>query len=239
MNTKDAREKIEAALELLKKDSTNRDKFENIRTLIEGVNPKVDKALATASKALSDYERFKKGDIKLFIENVPVGSREDKKKKKRLLFLIRSWEQLRGEVERLSESLEQGKEQTKAEQAQSLAKILTTTKGKFGLITIAAAGVIGLVALFNLSPEKVNELAEEPSSVQAETISVIGVDDKHIPLTELKEVVGPECDRESHYHSKESEGATALDGALVPEPAPFDCGYGKVSEVEVIEVEVE
>ena len=62
---------------------------------------------------------------------------------------------------------------------------------------------------------------------------------KQIPLTELTTGQGPEClngsNETPHYHAKDHTSAQALDGSTVSDPG--GCGFGKVKEVQVIEVE--
>ncbi len=67
-------------------------------------------------------------------------------------------------------------------------------------------------------------------------IQVILFGDKQIPLSELH--IGqahiPHCDS-PHYHAITGR-VTALDGTVLQDPG--DCGFGKVKDVKIIEVEV-
>jgi hypothetical protein len=70
-------------------------------------------------------------------------------------------------------------------------------------------------------------------------IKVIVVGTKKIPLSEVHVGKGPECDSElnqiPHWHANSPAGAKAIDGSIVTDPG--GCGYGKVQNVPVEEVE--
>ena len=83
MDSKDIQKRFEEAFKLLTQPTTNREKFESIRKLIRGYNPKVDDALTKVSNALSDVEKLTQGEfIQLTVENLPENTEEEKKKKK-------------------------------------------------------------------------------------------------------------------------------------------------------------
>lgn len=71
-----------------------------------------------------------------------------------------------------------------------------------------------------------------------EKIKVIVVNGKKVPLDQVHVGKGPECDSETkqypHYHAN-SEKVTALDGTVIVDPN--GCGYGKVKDIPVEEVE--
>ncbi len=73
---------------------------------------------------------------------------------------------------------------------------------------------------------------------EKEKIKVIVVRGKKVPLSQVHVGKGPECDSEAnqipHYHANLSS-VTALDGTVIPDPG--GCGYGKVQQVPVEEVE--
>jgi RHS repeat-associated protein len=61
--------------------------------------------------------------------------------------------------------------------------------------------------------------------------------DHIIPLDELI-VGGPDACNEDHYHAANGSFAVDTLGRTVPDPNPFECGYGRVSEVEVVEIDI-
>jgi hypothetical protein len=71
-------------------------------------------------------------------------------------------------------------------------------------------------------------------------IQVIDVNGKKVPLSELRTGIGPECKTSGnevlHYHAKNGETAQATDGQKVTDPG--GCGYGKVDDVKIEEVEL-
>ncbi|MDO8560509.1 MAG: hypothetical protein Q7S23_05825 [bacterium] len=94
----------------------------------------------------------------------------------------------------------------------------------------------GSITVYNASNELINTI---PFNVQitvtpvAAMIDVINYSGKMIPVAQLRRFTGPECDKEEHWHAK-SGSATALDGTVIPDPE--ECGYGKTSQVPVIQV---
>lgn len=242
MQTRETKEKILAAHKLLFEETTTREKFESVRTLITGINSHVDKALATCSEALTDVEKFKQGEIiELGIEHLPENTEEEKERKRRALLFIRSWKQLRSEVERVKEELEAQQESSAAQRVDGFGRIVAAAKGPFGIVTLAAVVIVGTLAFIN-NPK--NESATGQSSVKGQAtettsqkpkIQVIEFSGKKIPLAQLTVGKGQECDNEEHYHAKDHTSAKALDGSTVADPG--GCGFGKVREVSILEVE--
>lgn len=223
-----SKEKVLAAYKLLQEDSTTKEKFESITTLLKGINPKIDQALARVSKAGGDLEKIEKGEvIELTLENIPAESEEEKKRKKRLLLFIRFWKDLKSEVERVKLELERGNQTGK----QDMGKITAFAKGPFGIITVLAIIIVVGTSIFLSGSSK--DQTETPTPAKPK-IKVIEFQGKKIALTELTVGVGPECDQEPHYHAKDHNLAKALDGTLVSDPG--GCGYGKVSQVRVLEM---
>ena len=73
------REKIRAALDLLTEETTTLQKFEKIRTLISGVNPKIDKSLREISTTISNLKRIESVEIiDLSLEALPEKTDKDK-----------------------------------------------------------------------------------------------------------------------------------------------------------------
>lgn len=229
MESKDYQEKIKKAYALLAENSTSLEKFESIRSLIKGINPKIDELLDKCSKILSDYKKLQEGKVvELTVENLPQGTEKEKQRKKRLLLLIRLWNDLKSEVERTKKELNNNKNQT---QTESLSKLLLKAKGPLGIITVAAAVLVGVFAFLN-SPKENKVVTQETNK---ETIKVIIVNDKKIPLDNLVIGIGTECNDSEHYHAKDHISAKALDGSSVTDPG--SCGFGKVKETQIVEIE--
>ncbi|MBI3379157.1 hypothetical protein HY029_00180 [Candidatus Gottesmanbacteria bacterium] len=150
LDPKTNKEKIDAAMQLLLEETTTVTKFEKIRILIKGINPKLDKTLESCSKGIKTLKRLQAGDvIELTATNLPEQTEEQKKRKKALLFLISSWKNLRAEVARVqklfNEQAKEGKVTTQ-EQLATTGKLISTSKGPFGLITALAVLIVGVGA---------------------------------------------------------------------------------------------
>lgn len=240
MNISDTKQRYLEAYKLLSEESTNLDKFESIRKLIFGLNPKVDKILNSCSETLSKIEKLQKGEvIELTAEGLPEDTEEEKKRKRTTLLFIRSWKGLQSEVERVKSELESGDGQESLEQkVQSGTKIVSFAKGPFGIITILATIMVGIFIIVNSQSQAPQTIPQAtPAEVKSKT-QVINFNDKKIPLSELTTGVGSECltngNPASHYHAKDHQVARALDGTLVSDPG--ECGFGKVDEVTILEI---
>lgn len=247
MTIEDSQKRILAAEKLLTAQSTTLERFESIRTLAAGLNPKVDQALANCSKAFSTIENLRKGDlIELTAVNLPAETPQEKKRKKAILFLIRSWKQLQSEIAKIQRELgeKDRREQTSTETAGQIAAF---AKGPFGLITLAA---IIIVAAWGLLGQRQAQTAistqtslsspsPSPTATPKPKIKVIIFENKQISLTELVVSTGPECTNSpqeaQHYHAKNGQSVRATDGTVIQNPG--GCGYGKADEVEVKEIE--
>lgn len=240
MDSRDFQKRFEEAYKLLTQETTNRGKFESVQALIKGFNPRIDSALEKTSNSLSDVEKIQKGEIiELAAEKLPENSEEEKERKKRILALIRYWKDLTSEVERVKNELSQNQNQNG--QAESFGRILKSAKGPLGIITIAAITIIAVFGFLNFQQSPADN-ANQPESIQTqipkEKIKVIIVDGKKIPLSEVRSVKGAECDGDAHYHANANQTAKATDETDVFDPNPSGCGYGKVEEVEIEEVEL-
>jgi hypothetical protein len=246
MNTQ---KKLEAAFKLLNADSTTRERFELIRELLKGIDTRVDQNLSFVSKRLAEVEKLQKGRIvELTIEHLPENTKEEKERKRAILLLLKTWKDLKGEVKRIQAELHL---KQKGEASQStvggLAKIAAFAKGPFGIITIAALIIVGLVTFVGsqTTTTKGSDETYQPInqvSIPAEATpktKAIKVGEKMIALTQLTTGQGSECMsgnvQASHYHAKDHAKAQAIDGSFVPDPG--GCGFGKVDEVEVVLVE--
>jgi hypothetical protein len=250
MDSKDARKRLETAYKLLTEETTSRQKFESIRTLIKGLNPKIDSLLDSTSRALSDVDKLQKGDfILLSSEHLPENSDQEKERKKKVLFLINTWRQLEGEVKRMKVEFENinNDNVSSYDKITSSSKIISSVKGPFGLITLGALIVVAGAALFfvsNNSTEPVQpkrtEVLPAQTSQKSEKIQVIIFNGKELPLKDLRIASGPECligrTQADHYHALQNGVVKALDGTLVKDLDSGGCGFGKVEETEIVEV---
>ncbi len=148
------REKINAAYELLMEKNTTFEKFEKVRILLKGVNPSIDKALASCSNEIKKLKKIQKGEvIELSVEILPEGTPEEKKKKKALLLLLSYWKNLRSEVKRVRQlyESEQSDKNTSNQKVNTIGKIVAKAKGPLGLVTVVAVGIVAVAAYLNSS----------------------------------------------------------------------------------------
>src|SRR3989344_226148 len=118
MDSQDFQKRFQEAYKLLTEETTNQEKFESVRVLVKGFNPKIDNALVKVSKALSDIEKLQQGEyVELGVENLPENTEEEKKRKKAMLAFIRYWKELTSEVERVKKELSE-KENSNSTQAE-------------------------------------------------------------------------------------------------------------------------
>lgn len=224
---------------LLVEQTTTAEKLESLSVILKGLNPKLDIALQNCAETFTKIENLQSGDaVSLTAASIPANSEEEKRRKKKILAFIRTWEDLKDEVTRVKTELENS--QGTQQQAQSTGKIISFAKGPFGLITIAAVLIVGFLTFTNLNKNPQTQVAQIQTSQSEATapgskIKVIVVDGKKIPLTEIVESIGVECDQASHYHAKNHTAAIALDGSNIPDPG--GCGFGKVTEVAVVDTE--
>ena len=148
----DTRKRLLAAEKLLQEDSTTIAKFNSIRKLIKGLDPKLDKTLTSASKALSQIEQIRqKKVIKLVAAALPAKTKQQKKRKKALLLFLKYWKQLKSEVKRVKGLMEKPpspESNQSVHHATTATKIAAFAKGPLGVVTIAAAAIAaGLIAL--------------------------------------------------------------------------------------------
>src|SRR3989304_3279562 len=111
MDNADAKEKFLAASKLLVGETTTVEKFEEVRKLVKGINPRIDRLLESCSEAISKIEKLQKGEVvELTAESLPEESDEQKRRKKALLFFIRSFKELQSEVARVRNEFADGNE---------------------------------------------------------------------------------------------------------------------------------
>src|SRR3989344_7122304 len=133
MDPLDTKKRIFAAHKLLTEKTTSKEKIELVRSLIKGLNPRVDKLLENFLKAFSDLEKFHKDEIiELTAEYLPENTEEEKKRKKAFLWFIRNWKSLHSEIDRIKKELEIKSKSTDQDIAK-MWKIASALKGPFGL----------------------------------------------------------------------------------------------------------
>ena len=142
MDASSLREKIDSAIRLLSEESTTLAKVERVLTLMHGVDSRIDKRLADINRALGTLKNVSEGDVvELTLENLPEETERDKKRKRAILFLLKSIKELRLEIERVREELSSGRS-PEQEGAETLGKIAAYAKGPFGIITLLAVIVV-------------------------------------------------------------------------------------------------
>lgn len=249
MDPLDTKKRILAAHKLLTEKTTSKQKLESVKVLIKGINPRIDRLLEDSSKAFSDLEKLQKGEmVELTAEHLPENTEEEKKRKKALLWFIRNWKSLHSEIDRVKKEFELGKKRGE-QQVASAGKIVAFAKGPIGLTTAIAVVLVVGWSVFGGKKTETNKTAPSPTNLfptstsqttpSKEKIKVIVFNGKQIPLTELTTGQGQECldgnIEAPHYHAKDHISAKALDGSMVSDPD--GCGFGKVSEVKIEEVE--
>ena len=153
MNYSDAHKRLLAVQALLLEPSTTREKFSSIRALLKGVHPDIDRALDACEREISTIEKFMQGAvIELMGERLPESTEEEKKRKKALLFFINTWNSLKGEVTRVQGELQASNNaQNSADKASYWGRIFNFAKGPFGIITVAAVGLVILLQTTSVS----------------------------------------------------------------------------------------
>lgn len=217
----DTNKRIDSAMQLLTAAEISVSTFENVRTLICGLHPELDKKLETCSKALAALQKLQQGDlISLSVEHLPEENEEQKKRKKALLFFISTVKDLKAEMQRINQEFKSQNSTTN--QMMSWGRIIKFAKGPFGLVTLAAVGII-LVTQF------IPHTTNSTKTNNKRSIQVISYQGKQLPLTGLYVGHGTDCDS-PHYHATNGK-VTATDGSIVVDPE--GCGFGKVAEVQV------
>lgn len=142
------REKIEAAYRLLTEETTTFGKFEKIRTLVKGFNPKIDQVVAECSRVVSKIRKIQKGEvIELAAEGLGEDTPQKKKRKKALLLFLGRWKTLKAEIKRVREIY-----QSHSSKLEKTAQVAHGAKGPWGLITALAVGAVaigGVLAYLN------------------------------------------------------------------------------------------
>ncbi len=261
MNLSEQKQRLEAAHKILQQETTTLEKCQSLLTLASGINPRIDAKLESFKKTLSGLSHLQKGEIiDLSVEALPEETEKEKKRKKALLLFLKHFRELEGEIERVKGLLEKAKEgKVKGEEIASFSQIAALAKGPFGIIT-ALAVIIAVVAIAVNSrqtqpanqiqqPSPRSVITSSPTPLASPTVSkspsprpkikVITFNGKKIPLDQLEVRTGPDCTNSPqeapHYHAKNNQFVTALDGTQIADPGA--CAYGKVAEVAIEEVE--
>lgn len=188
MDTTEIRKRFAAARDLLDATSTSRAKFTAARNLIQGLNTNIDMTLAKCDEAISTLEKVQEGEvIELSAGHLPENTEDQKKRKAAILLLIKSWNQLQGEVKRVEAELSESVEAPQGE-ASHVFNILSAAKGPLGVITILAIGAVMLktsavsITVYNVGCSSIQPVASLP-------VPIPGVDLPRAPLKTDESVV--------------------------------------------------
>ena len=145
MDPKTIRKRVLAAARLLTSPTLSKQKVEDLATLLGGINPRLDHALAEIKRTWSHLDKFQAGEVvELTLEALPIHTEKDKKRKKYLLLLLSLWKDLKAEVKRVEVQAAAAAATSSAGKAGSLWNVIAGAKGPLGLVTILAAGWVAL-----------------------------------------------------------------------------------------------
>jgi len=135
---------IIAAQSLLLEPTTSKEKFAHIHTLLKGIDPRLDSVLESCAHGISTIDKAIHGDvISLTADNLPEYTEEDKRRKKAILFFLVSWNKLKAEVARVEKELSAAQSaETGGGKMSGWRRVINFAKGPFGIITIAAVGIV-------------------------------------------------------------------------------------------------
>lgn len=144
MDYGDAKKRLLAAQALLLEPSSSLDKFGSVKTLIKGIRPELDEFLDRCDKDLSTVQKILGRDVlSLSTENLPENTEEQKKRKKAVLFFWKTWNSLKGEVERVQAEMNSANSaQDGVVKSSHWGRIFNFAKGPFGIVTIAAVAIV-------------------------------------------------------------------------------------------------
>lgn len=237
LTSSEVRDKISASYQLLQGSSISISTFEQVRILLKGIHPEVDRKLVACSRALARVQKVQVGDIiTLSAEVLPEDTEEKKKRKKALLLFISSYKNLKSEIQRIESELAQASQSSEKSidpQLRAWGRIVGFSKGPFGIITIAALIILATLTVMSVKRPQTQK-SIHPSVRQGATLQVITYNGKQIPLSQLYVGTGPDCDS-PHYHANNGK-VTTLDGLVIPDPE--GCGYGKLKDIRVTEVSI-
>lgn len=160
MNYKGVEKRIAAAQSILTSTTLDISTFESLRSLLSGINPKLDKTLKNVSTAYSHAQKIAEGDIiDLTLASLPAETEKDKKRKKAALFFLKFWNDLRSEVKRVEAQIHGHS---------PIATIVAGAKGPLGIITLIAVGLVVLqmtavdIAIQNEGCDTISPVASFP-----------------------------------------------------------------------------
>lgn len=260
----DWREKILALERILSAESTTLDKVESVAALLKGYHPQVDEKLSQVSKHLTTLRNLQEGNVvEISAERLPEGTEKEKRRKRLVLLFLKSLRELKAEVERVGGEID-AREKGEQTGTESFGKIVALAKGPFGIISIVAIIVVGVLVFVKGSasrnqtppvqssvnitstpspvatPTPTPLASPKQSPVQKEKVQAISYGGRKIPLSELEVRTGPDCTNSPteapHYHAKNGQFVRATDGTVIPDPGA--CAFGKVDETQVEGIEV-
>lgn len=136
MDSKTIHKRVLAAADLLSSPMLSKQKVDDLATLLGGINPKLDHALAEIKRTWGHFDKLQAGEVvELTLEALPTYTEKDKKRKKYLLILLSLWKDLKAEVKRV---------EAEVASAGSLWNVIAGAKGPLGLVTILAVGWVAL-----------------------------------------------------------------------------------------------
>jgi hypothetical protein len=228
----DGHVRMKSAFDLLSTPSISFSTFEQVRALIKGLHPEIDRKLEICSKALANVQKIQTGDIiSLTAENLPEENEEQKKRKKFLLFFINSVKDLKNEIKRVQNEFSKGN--SSQNQVKQWGGIIKYAKGPFGIITAIAIGIVIFLTAIHGKTENMKLKTANLTPPLKNQIQVITYNGKQIPLSQLYVGHGPDCDS-PHYHATNGQVVT-LDNIVVKDPE--GCGFGRIKDVKVTIVE--
>lgn len=145
MDYADTKKRLSAAYGLLSQSTTTLEKVRSLKSLISGINPKLDAKWAELDRYISTIEHIESGEVlDLAVESLPETTEEQKKRKKILVLFFKYWNDLKSEVERVQKEFDSQKQ---SGQGGSLwVRIFSASKGPLAVVTIVAIGIAALSA---------------------------------------------------------------------------------------------
>src|SRR3989338_1184921 len=140
----DALKGVVAVQSLLLEPTTSKEKFAHIQTLLKGIDPRLDNALLRCGEGFSTLDKLFRADvISLTADNLPEETEEEKRRKRAMVLFLGTWNKLKSEVARVEKELTAANSaETGLEKVSHWRRIFNFAKGPFGIITIAAVGIV-------------------------------------------------------------------------------------------------
>jgi hypothetical protein len=162
MISKDNQKKIDAAYKLLTEEEISFKTVDNIRKLVAGIYPKLDKNIDSCIKHIKTLKKIDSGDLAGIspdaVKKLPEKTEKDKKRKKVLLLFFTSLKDLRKDLESIIGTFSENGSAENAPKQSGLTpgKIFKFFKGPLGLLSL---GAFTAAFLFNwLNNNSVNVL---------------------------------------------------------------------------------